>query len=147
WLLLFLLVLSTGVLFARPIHFSRASFSKNAANTNLKLLLRTGSLHSDTDTIHQCLSGIVISSGTLSPSFSSHRSRYTASVGNNVNTITVTPAAFDSTAVITVNGAIVLSGTASAAIPLHAGANQIIIAVTRTGDTTSRRYCITVTRA
>ena len=50
------------------------------------------------------LGGLTISSGTLSPQFSSSDITYTASVDNSVTQVTVTPTASDSSAAITVNG-------------------------------------------
>ena len=57
------------------------------------------------------LGGLTISSGTLSPQFSSSDITYTASVDNSVTQVTVTPTASDSLATITVNGNTVTSGT------------------------------------
>ena len=59
------------------------------------------------------LGGLTISSGTLSPQFSSSDITYTASVDNSVTQVTVTPTASDSLATITVNGNTVTSGTGS----------------------------------
>ena len=56
------------------------------------------------------LGGLTISSGTLSPQFSSSDITYTASVDNSVTQVTVTPTASDSSATITVNGNTVTSG-------------------------------------
>ena len=50
------------------------------------------------------LGSLTISSGTLSPQFSSSDTAYTASVDNSVTQVTVTPTASDSSATITVNG-------------------------------------------
>src|SRR5690348_691 len=58
------------------------------------------------------LSSLVISSGTLSPTFASSTTAYTASVNNATSSITVTPTANESHETITVNGLTVTSGSA-----------------------------------
>jgi len=92
------------------------------------------------------LSNLTISSGTLTPAFATATTSYTASVTNAVSTIKVTPTTSDAAATVKVNGALVTSGTASAAIPLVAGPNTIIIKGIAF-DGTQKTYVITVTRA
>jgi len=92
------------------------------------------------------LSGLTLSSGSLSPSFSSGTTSYTATVANAVSTITVTPLATGDEGVITVNGSTVTSGNASAAIALSVGSSNIItVIITPTGGSATT-YTITVTR-
>jgi autotransporter-associated beta strand protein len=86
------------------------------------------------------LTGLTISSGTLSPVFASDTFAYSATV--TVPSITVTPTLAGAT--ITVNGATVASGAASAAIPLTLGANTVTIASTLSGNTST--YTLTITR-
>ena len=98
------------------------------------------------------LSALTISSGTLSPSFAKNTYTYTASVGYDVNSITVTPTAEVPTyqgfnATITVNGAVVTSGTASAAIPLTVGTNTITVNVRSAIGGVIQVYTLTVARA
>ncbi|MDT9726520.1 hypothetical protein DUZ99_16175, partial [Xylanibacillus composti] len=50
------------------------------------------------------LSNLALSAGSLSPVFASSTITYTSSVGNEVNSLTVTPTVADSTATVTVNG-------------------------------------------
>ncbi|WP_165758846.1 cadherin-like beta sandwich domain-containing protein [Niastella yeongjuensis] len=92
------------------------------------------------------LTGLVISSGTLSPAFSAATTSYTASVGNAVNSLTVTPTT-NAIATITVNGISVTSGNSSSAIPLNEGVNTITTIVTAQDGVTTKTYTITVTRA
>jgi len=92
------------------------------------------------------LSGLALSSGSLSPTFSSGTTNYTASVSLNVYSVTVTPTASDVDATVTVDSAPATSGTASGAIGLSEGANQIPIEVTAR-DGTKKTYNVTVTRA
>ncbi len=74
---------------------------------------------------------------------------YTALVGNGVTSVTLTPAAQDPTATITVDGVTVPSGTASGSITLGAeGSNTTITTVvTSQNGSATRTYSIVVTRA
>ena len=92
------------------------------------------------------LSGLTLSSGTLSPTFSSSRTSYTATVSTDTSTVTITPTRSQANATITVNGTTVSSGAASGSISLSTGANTItVVGTAQDGSTTS--YTITVTRA
>ena len=66
---------------------------------------------------------------------------------NDVSSITVTPTAQDTNATIKVNGTLVASGTASAAIPLNVGSNTITVAVTSQVGGIVTTYTVAVTRA
>ncbi len=92
------------------------------------------------------LSSLAISTGTLSPTFTSTSTSYTASVPNSTSSITVTPTLTDTTATVKVNGTTVASGTASGAISLSVGTNVITTLVTAQNGTTTTTYTITVTR-
>lgn len=92
------------------------------------------------------LSGFTISSGTLSPTFASATTSYTASVSNATSSITVTPTRNQANATITVNGTAVTSGSASGAINLNVGSNTITTVVTAQDGTTTKTYTTTVTR-
>jgi len=93
------------------------------------------------------LAGLTISSGTLSPSFSSPTTAYTVSVGNTVTSLTITPAVNDATATVTVNGTAVTNGGPSGSIALNVGGNTITTKVTAQDGVTTQTYTITVTRA
>ena len=93
------------------------------------------------------LSALAISTGTLSPTFASGDTSYTASVGNSTSSITVTPTRNQANATITVNGTSVTSGSASSGISLSVGSNTITVVVTAQNGTTTGTYTITVTRA
>jgi len=71
---------------------------------------------------------------------------YTASVTNATKSITVTPTLQDATAMISVNGFAVASGSQSQEIFLQVGANVINTVVTAQDGTTTKTYTITVTR-
>ena len=92
------------------------------------------------------LSGLAISSGTLSPTFGSGTKVYSVSVANAISGMTVTPTVTDSTATVTINGTPVTPGTASASIPLVVGTNLITVLVTAQDGTTTSSYTVTVTR-
>jgi hypothetical protein len=91
------------------------------------------------------LTSLVLSAGTLAPPFASAIYSYTANVGYDNSSITVTPTAEDSRATIKVNGTPVTSGQASE-VSLQVGENTVIVQVTPfIGD--PQNYTITVTRA
>ena len=92
------------------------------------------------------LSGLALSQGTLSPSFASDISAYTATVPYNISSITVTPTVADVAATVTVNGAPVSGDSASEPISLNEGTNLITVVVTAADGTTSTTTIITVTR-
>lgn len=93
------------------------------------------------------LSDLSLSTGTLSPVFSSTITSYTSTVANSVSNITVTPTSADANSIIKVNGTTVVSGSASGNIPLIVGSNTITTIVTAEDGTTTKTYTTTVTRA
>ncbi|WP_309121525.1 cadherin-like beta sandwich domain-containing protein [Paenibacillus sp.] len=90
------------------------------------------------------LSGLTLSHGTLDPMFASGTTSYTADVGNAVASLTVTPTVSESHATVTVNGAVVASGSASEAIDLNVGSNTITVAVTAQDGIATKTYSITI---
>ena len=105
-------------------------------------LTRAASLSGNAD-----LGGLTISSGTLSPQFSSSDITYTASVDNSVTQVTVTPTASDSLAAITVNDNTVTSGNGYIVIGLIAGEPNTVTVIVTAQDSTTKTYIITLTRA
>ena len=93
------------------------------------------------------LSGLVPTTGTLSPAFSPTTFAYDMKVGSEVASITFTPTASDPAATITMNSAVVPSGAASAPLALSEGANPISIVVTAQDGSTARTYVVSVTRS
>ncbi|ASU36570.1 cadherin-like beta sandwich domain-containing protein [Mucilaginibacter xinganensis] len=71
---------------------------------------------------------------------------YTATVNSTVSSVTLKPVTQDATSTITVNGTPVISGTASAAIPLNVGDNTIAAIVTAKDGTTTNTYSSVITR-
>ena len=98
------------------------------------------------------LSGLTISSGTLSPTFTTATTSYTASVTNATTSITVTPTSLSlvATTEVRVNGgsyATVTRATASSALSLNVGSNTVNVRVTSQDGLVTKTYTITVTRA
>ena len=97
------------------------------------------------------LSGLVVTATTgavpLSPAFVSSTAAYTASVANEVSSVTVTPTTTMAASTVTVDGTAVVSGAASLAIPLTVGANTITVIVTAPDPRSTLTYTVVVTRA
>ncbi|MBN1383223.1 MAG: cadherin-like beta sandwich domain-containing protein [Deltaproteobacteria bacterium] len=96
--------------------------------------------------INAFLAGLSLSTAPLNEVFFPALFSYSATVANSVTSVRVTPVAGESHASITVNGAYVASGSASAAIDLSEGANTLSIEVTAQDTSVSRTYDIIVTR-
>ncbi|MBW5448843.1 DNRLRE domain-containing protein [Cohnella sp. CFH 77786] len=92
------------------------------------------------------LINLALSSGSLSPLFASGVQSYSASVANDVSSVTVTPTASDLNATLSVNGNAVASGGSSPSIPLSIGSNTIKVVVTAPDGTTTKTYTVTATR-
>ncbi|MFZ6649367.1 cadherin-like beta sandwich domain-containing protein [Undibacterium sp. TJN25] len=110
----------------------------------------SASTASDTTTVvskDDTLSALGLSAGSLSPAFSSAIDLYSVSVANSVASVTLTPVSGSAAASIKVNGAVVASGTASAAISLAVGTTNITITVTAEDGVTISTITITATRA
>jgi hypothetical protein len=92
------------------------------------------------------LSGLVSSTGPLSPAFTSDNETYTATAPPGSDTVTVTPTATEAGATITVNGIAVTSGTPSGPISLNFGNNVISTTVVSADTTATKTYTLTVAR-
>ncbi len=82
------------------------------------------------------LASLSLSSGTLSPAFSSATTAYTAVVGNEVVSVTVTALATPGAAVMTAGGS-----------SLAVGDNAMTVTVTSADGTATKTYTVTVSRA
>ncbi|WP_127496104.1 RCC1 domain-containing protein [Paenibacillus glycanilyticus] len=91
------------------------------------------------------LGGITLSSGELTPAFSSSIQEYRTTVPDDVDKLVITPIAEHSQATIRLNGKLVPGGEASQPIILAVGETTIEIAVTA-ADGTVADYRIVVTR-
>jgi gliding motility-associated-like protein len=92
------------------------------------------------------LVALSLSAGTLTPAFSSATLSYTASVSSSVSSVKVTPKAQNGHASINVNGVPVVSGQASASLPLAVGNNMITTMVTSEDGTKTRSYTANIIR-
>ena len=91
------------------------------------------------------LSALTLSSGTLTPTFASGTSSYSASVSNATTSVTVTPTKSDSnSSFVQYLGS---TGTTAFTGTLAVGANVIRTVVTAEDGTTVKTYTITLTRA
>ncbi len=98
------------------------------------------------------LSGLTLSAGALTPAFANATLTYTASVGNAVTSITVTPTTTSSDASFVISGTAADASTAltitdTTVSGLTVGANAITIEVTAADGTTTETYIVTVTVA
>ncbi|MFM6128958.1 MAG: immunoglobulin-like domain-containing protein, partial [Sphaerospermopsis kisseleviana] len=135
---------NTAVVGSYTLSYSVTDAAGNSASTT-----RTVNVVNSTNAN---LSALLLGNGTLSPTFSSNTTSYTASVSNSVSSTTVRPTAAQTNAVIQVrvnNGTFsnVASGALSSALPLNAGSNPIDVRVTAQDGTTTKTYTFTVTRA
>ncbi|RXJ02192.1 hypothetical protein DS745_07295 [Anaerobacillus alkaliphilus] len=93
------------------------------------------------------LQNLSLSHGLLDPIFQSDTTDYEVNVGNDIETISVTPTLTVANASVSVNGQTVVNGNSSQAIRLDVGENEITIEVTSQDGTITKLYKITVTRA
>lgn len=96
------------------------------------------------------LDDIIVKDGVtvlpLSPGFNTSLTNYSITLGTGVENVSVTPSSFALTAVITVDGTPVASGTASALIITPVGLTNIDVVVTGEDGATTRTYKITINR-
>jgi hypothetical protein len=90
------------------------------------------------------LSDLKLPVSTWDLPFATEQSDYTLTVGAFSRNLQLTPSAEDADAQITVNGAVVVSGSASDPIELAEGANLITINVTSADGTAARTYTLDV---
>ena len=92
------------------------------------------------------LSGLAVSAGAISPVFAPATTSYTITVPFATSTTTVTPTTDDPSAIVSVNGTAVASGSASAGIDLPVGQSAISVQVTSADGTATSYYSVVVTR-
>jgi hypothetical protein len=124
------------------VSYSYKAYATNSIGTGYTTTGTFTTLSNNAD-----LSNLVLNVATLSPSFSSGTTNYTAMVPNATTGITVTPTRSQANATITVNGTAVTSGSASGNIPLIVGGNTITIVVTAQNGVSTQTYSVIVTRA
>ncbi len=92
------------------------------------------------------LTGLSLSAGTISPTFSNAATAYTATVPYLTTSTTVTATLADPTAILRVNGHDTPSGAASDPVPLVVGPNSIVVEATAEDGVTTTSRTIVVTR-
>ncbi|MGL5019015.1 MAG: cadherin-like beta sandwich domain-containing protein [Luteolibacter sp.] len=108
--------------------------------------------NSDTATISMAtsdanLANLLLSTGTLSPAFTSLTTSYTSKVSNASTSISLVATRSDASATLKINDNAAVSGVASNPIPLNVGENLITIAVTSADLSNTKTYTLRVTRA
>jgi len=136
---------TTGIISGKPTVLSPAtnylvSAYNNAGGMSDTVNIKVASTNAS-------LLNLVLSSGTLSPSFAGGTNSYTANVSNAVSAITVTLATADPNARVTINNVGITSGVTSGSIPLNVGANTITVNVTAQDGISTNIYTVTITRA
>jgi formylglycine-generating enzyme required for sulfatase activity len=124
-----------------PNTITVVSTAQNGTTTKTYTITVTRAASANAD-----LSNIALSSGTLTPTFASGTTTYTASVAHGVSSLTVTPTVADSTAVVKVNNVTVTSGTASGSVNLNVGPNTITVVATAQDGTTTKTYTVEIYR-
>jgi hypothetical protein len=112
-----------------------------SCNVTLSAAKSVGFLFSQPDT---SLSALAVSAGTLSPAFAPATTVYTLVLPPWAPAVQLTPTAADPTATIQVNSVPVVSGAASAALPVGSGVSMINVVVTVKG--VARTYGIAAMR-
>ena len=83
---------------------------------------------------------------TLTPAFNAATTSYTATVANTVTHVKLTPTVNHSAATVAVGGSPVTTATASQAIAVNVGSNNVITVRVTAEDTTTKDYTVTITR-
>lgn len=91
------------------------------------------------------LSGLLVSSGQLSPAFSPLNQNYSLALASSAASLTLTPTAAQPGAVIRLNGNPVISGK-SRTLSVSYGASSITLEVTAPDTVTTRTYTLNLTR-
>ncbi len=138
-----------GFIMEKTINKKSASFSILLALVLLISACSGGSSNGNNndDPESSDLSNLVLSSGALTPAFSSTVYDYTAESGKLTNAITMVATAENSNAVIQINGAGTASGSKSSPISITSGGIEITIDVSLPGTQKTSQYKITVTKA
>jgi gliding motility-associated-like protein len=137
---------TTGTISGTPTALSPAVIYTITAYNTGGISTATVSIKVVSPSSNANLANLQLNTATLSPTFASATTTYTASVPNATSSITVTPTTSDSTATVMVNGNTTPSGSPSASIPLSVGSNTITVLVTAADGVTTKTYTITVTR-
>ena len=132
----------TGLVSGVTYHYRVNGTSTSGSSSGRDLTFSTGP-----ESNNATLSGLVLSSGSLTPAFSGATTGYAVGVPNATTSVTIKPTAAQASATVQVNGVAVASGVASGAIPLTVGTNTITAAVTAQDGITTINYTVTIIRA
>ena len=131
---------------ANPIGVRVTAENGTTKNYTVTVTRQAADTGGSTQSSDASLSGLLVSAGTLTPSFSAATTSYAVAVEHTVESVKLTPTVNHAGATVTVNGAEVASGSPSGSISLSVGENPIEVVVTAE-DGTTRTYRVTVTRA
>ena len=92
------------------------------------------------------LAGLILSQGTLSPAFTPDTLTYNASVGSEIDSITLSPTLTDSAAVFAIEAPHLIQAGANPVIGLDPGSNIISIIVTARDGQSTTTYNIVISR-
>ncbi len=107
---------------------------------------RTYTLHVNQISPSAKLTGLHLSSGQLTPDFDENTYSYSATVGNEVDSIQITPTAEDPEATMIIGDVPILSGEPSQSLPLIEGENTFTLRVAASDQQTAKEYTITIVR-
>lgn len=92
------------------------------------------------------LTALSLSTGALTPTFSTGETAYAATVPYLTTSVSVLATKADATAILRVNNQDTVSGTPSAALPLRVGTNTVTVNVMAEDGVTETRRTLTITR-
>lgn len=116
----------------------------NTTNWRIDDLILT--VNANVPTNISSLSALTLSSGSLSPIFSSGNFNYSSSVPAAVSSVTLSSTATDPLATISINGSSTSTGNVSQPINLNTGVNTVTIQVTAQDGITVSNYNVQITR-
>jgi hypothetical protein len=147
--------------FATKVDFTTGSYPYTLAVGDLdgdgKLDITTANLLNNTFSVlrnnpqYNALDSLTLSSGSISPTFRSTITAYSASVSNSTTSISLTPTIFrqNSTIKVRINGGTYItaqSGSSTVSLNLNIGSNIIEVQVSASDSTPIYNYTITICR-
>jgi len=130
----------TNIVGSYSVTYNVSDTAGNVATTQTRTVDVIAAVSDNAD-----LSNLSLSVGSLTPAFDPATLAYASDVGFTTISITVTPTLSDTNASVTVNGALVVSGTASEDINLDEGENTLSLIVLAE-DGTTQTYTLIITR-
>ena len=128
------------------VYLITAALSMQTALANNAVIVPSASFRADT--LHaDSLVSLTVTDVVLSPVFATNITDYTAVVNNSISHVKVLPVASDSTAIVTLNGAVVAWKDSSSNISLIVGENIITTTVTNADSSATVSYTVKITRA